>query len=92
MKLTPRFSDTTAYDFDLAVMKYARMIETRLKETDTVWEKPPKPPGSGQVPVQKPRYSLTELLFERNDGSPDAGDRGADTPDDTLAHLPAALL
>lgn len=73
-------------------MTLARVIETRSKETDTEWVTPPKPPTKGQVPAQKPRYSLAELLFERPGGDVPHVDDDGGISDDTLAHLPAALL
>lgn len=88
-----RFSAATAYDFDLAVMKLARVIEARSQETIETWETPPKPPVKGQVPVRKPKYTLAELLFEKVDGD-GTGAPGEIDPaeDDALSHLPAALL
>ncbi len=86
------YSGPTRYDFDRSVMTLARVIENRSKETDTVWVDPPKPPTKGQVPVQKLRYTLAELLFEPTGDQDPNVSQDPDIADDSLAHLPAALL
>jgi hypothetical protein len=83
------FSAGIAYDFDRAVMTLARVVDARQKETvDTLEPEPGKTP-KGMVRVQKPKYTMMQLLYDPLDHEPDGGD--APVPE-SLRNLPTALL
>jgi hypothetical protein len=84
------YSAPTAYDFDLAVMALARVIEARSEETDDVLQTARKTPA-GHVWVPKRRYQLSTLLTPPKDGETDH-DHDDAPPLPALSFLPTADL
>jgi hypothetical protein len=87
LRLEPRFSAATAYDFDEAVKAMGRAIERASQLTDRVEADPDPKPSKGKVWKDEPRYTLRDLLWE----SPAEDDSDDELPEE-FAHLSAALL
>jgi hypothetical protein len=87
LRLEPRFSAATAYDFDGAVRLMGRAIERALQLTDRVEADPDPKPSTGRIWKDEPRYTLNDLLWDSTE-HPEAED---EFPEEFL-HLPAAQL
>jgi hypothetical protein len=89
------FSEATAYDFDLAVKMMGGAIDAALHETVEVQEPQRPNPPKGSVWTQKPKYRLSEILFEHIITARDQranGPRDDEQVSTALAALPAARL